>query len=214
GVDFYQSMAKQNSYAQFAYDTVSLSQPISPVSAPKINAMTANLSPNYNESHQYTYSVYLSDVIDVTSRLNAMVSLRLDRYENKPYKTNGVAAATGHYNQTALSPKLGLVYQVVKDQVSLFGNYMNGFANVAPFTQPDGEISIFKPRHANQLETGVKAYARSEEHTSELQSREKLVCRLLLEKKKNLYYVSKKHIIKEINKLNTLYIMKKITFSL
>src|SRR5690606_39320223 len=31
--------------------------------------------------------------------------------------------------------------------------------------------------------------ARSEEHTSELQSREKLVCRLLLEKK-NLYFVS------------------------
>src|SRR5690606_39970691 len=28
-------------------------------------------------------------------------------------------------------------------------------------------------------------YARSEEHTSELQSRENLVCRLLLEKKKN-----------------------------
>src|SRR5690606_39791416 len=28
---------------------------------------------------------------------------------------------------------------------------------------------------------------RSEEHTSELQSREKLVCRLLLEKKKNIY---------------------------
>lgn len=159
GVDFYQSMAKQNSYAQFAYDTVSLSQPISPVSAPKIKAMTANLSPNYNESHQNTYSVYFSDVIDFTSRLNAMVSLRLDRYENKPYKTNGVAAATGDFNQTALSPKLGLVYQVVKDQVSLFGNYMNGFANVAPFTQPDGEISIFKPRHANQLETGVKAYA-------------------------------------------------------
>src|SRR5690606_41478312 len=30
----------------------------------------------------------------------------------------------------------------------------------------------------------VRKYARSEEHTSELQSREKLVCRLLLEKKK------------------------------
>src|SRR5690606_41709186 len=30
------------------------------------------------------------------------------------------------------------------------------------------------------------AEVRSEEHTSELQSREKLVCRLLLEKKKNL----------------------------
>src|SRR5690606_40061474 len=32
--------------------------------------------------------------------------------------------------------------------------------------------------------TGERAYSRSEEHTSELQSRENLVCRLLLEKKK------------------------------
>src|SRR3712207_8349248 len=32
---------------------------------------------------------------------------------------------------------------------------------------------------------------RSEEHTSELQSRQYLVCRLLLEKKKNIVYVSK-----------------------
>src|SRR5690606_41904504 len=32
---------------------------------------------------------------------------------------------------------------------------------------------------------GYVAYGRSEEHTSELQSRENLVCRLLLEKKKN-----------------------------
>src|SRR3712207_7739910 len=30
---------------------------------------------------------------------------------------------------------------------------------------------------------------RSEEHTSELQSRQYLVCRLLLEKKKNIYYI-------------------------
>src|SRR3712207_8291977 len=34
------------------------------------------------------------------------------------------------------------------------------------------------------LET-VRQYGRSEEHTSELQSRQYLVCRLLLEKKKN-----------------------------
>src|SRR5690606_39777007 len=33
---------------------------------------------------------------------------------------------------------------------------------------------------------GERAWARSEEHTSELQSRENLVCRLLLEKKKNM----------------------------
>src|SRR3712207_7786627 len=32
-------------------------------------------------------------------------------------------------------------------------------------------------------------YMRSEEHTSELQSRQYLVCRLLLEKKKKKYYI-------------------------
>src|SRR5256884_2468447 len=36
--------------------------------------------------------------------------------------------------------------------------------------------------------------ARSEEHTSELQSRLHLVCRLLLEKKKNLHFISHYHI--------------------
>src|SRR5690606_39933977 len=40
-------------------------------------------------------------------------------------------------------------------------------------------------RHGPSLWTGK----RSEEHTSELQSREKLVCRLLLEKKKETTYV-------------------------
>src|SRR5690606_40995910 len=36
---------------------------------------------------------------------------------------------------------------------------------------------------------GADLLARSEEHTSELQSREKLVCRLLLEKKETLLFV-------------------------
>src|SRR5436309_4531923 len=41
-----------------------------------------------------------------------------------------------------------------------------------------------------RLESGVDLHGRvrSEEHTSELQSRENLVCRLLLEKKKNDAY--------------------------
>src|SRR3712207_8352355 len=38
--------------------------------------------------------------------------------------------------------------------------------------------------------TVFSASRRSEEHTSELQSRQYLVCRLLLEKKKNLYIIS------------------------
>src|SRR2546422_5407624 len=43
-----------------------------------------------------------------------------------------------------------------------------------------------------RLDRGFLAYERSEEHTSELQSRLHLVCRLLLEKKKN---VADRHVI-------------------
>src|SRR2546427_8042670 len=39
--------------------------------------------------------------------------------------------------------------------------------------------------HASSPHAGTKVLARSEEHTSELQSQSNLVCRLLLEKKKN-----------------------------
>src|SRR5690606_39935575 len=42
-----------------------------------------------------------------------------------------------------------------------------------------GDKKIAKPEFTEKI------FARSEEHTSELQSRENLVCRLLLEKKKN-----------------------------
>src|SRR3712207_8326846 len=40
------------------------------------------------------------------------------------------------------------------------------------------------------LSTGLEGFLRSEEHTSELQSRQYLVCRLLLEKKKNKHSIS------------------------
>src|SRR5690606_41664479 len=45
--------------------------------------------------------------------------------------------------------------------------------------------SIFKKKGAKIPEYQGKLPQRSEEHTSELQSRENLVCRLLLEKKKS-----------------------------
>src|SRR5690606_40354247 len=43
------------------------------------------------------------------------------------------------------------------------------------------EIPLFQSR---QMDRSSRRHRRSEEHTSELQSRENLVCRLLLEKKK------------------------------
>src|SRR5690625_6606964 len=47
----------------------------------------------------------------------------------------------------------------------------------------DNHISLASFRKTNQLFTEARHRLRSEEHTSELQSRGHLVCRLLLEKK-------------------------------
>src|SRR3989442_2471953 len=49
---------------------------------------------------------------------------------------------------------------------------------------PRARIGLQRERHSRQRKRDVCAEDRSEEHTSELQSRPHLVCRLLLEKKK------------------------------
>src|SRR5438270_2925645 len=62
------------------------------------------------------------------------------------------------------------------------------FASVVPNPQkPPISLSIGEPRHPTPrlLLDALAAGARSEEHTSELQSQSNLVCRLLLEKKKH-----------------------------
>lgn len=100
---------------------------------------------------EHTLSAYASDVISFQDRLSLMLSLRIDNFDRKE------SGATPAYNQTSLSPKLGLVYQIVKDQVSIFGNYMNGFQNLAPVNQPNGDQLVLDPLYANQYEAGVKA---------------------------------------------------------
>lgn len=123
----------------------------------KLAASTSAPVKNFNSGN--VYSIYASDVINLTDRLLAMLSLRVDKFENKGtlnQATNEYVANT-KFEQTAVSPKLGLVYQVIKNRLSVFGNYMNGFFNVAPVAQPLADISgVFKPQQANQLEGGVK----------------------------------------------------------
>src|SRR5690606_40532359 len=59
--------------------------------------------------------------------------------------------------------------------VEMLSHIIFSFTNVI-----DGEMKFRKPEEAGPK---LEALVRSEEHTSELQSRENLVCRLLLEKK-------------------------------
>ncbi|WP_216351062.1 TonB-dependent receptor, partial [Mucilaginibacter polytrichastri] len=122
----------------------------------KVSALMAAAAPvltNYTKTNQTTYAAYASDVINFTDKLSAMLSLRVDRFENKGTYYAYNDSTTGKYGQTALAPKFGLVYQVIKDKVSLFGNYMNGFSNNGGTDYTGG---TFKPSQANQWEGGVK----------------------------------------------------------
>lgn len=108
---------------------------------------------NFVAFNERTYSAYVSDVLNVTDRLIVMAGIRADRYINHGFYYPNLDSIAGAYNQTAFSPRFGAVYQVVKDKVSLFGNYMNGFNNVSG---ADFYGNTFKPNQANQLEGGVK----------------------------------------------------------
>lgn len=166
GVEFYQNASAFSSNAlngrggRKSFDTLNVKGPMPDyalISPASINNKLTGLAPTYSHSQLNTYSAYASNVLNISDRLSAMLSLRADRFMNEGTTNVTTNATTGNYNQTAFSPKFGLVYQLIMDRVSLFGNYTNGFLNVAPVAQPDGAVSTFKPQFANQVEGGVKA---------------------------------------------------------
>jgi iron complex outermembrane receptor protein len=118
-----------------------------------LNARLAGKSNEGSASGNESVGVYAYNVLSLTSRLSVMTSLRFEWYRstgNYSYKNN---TTTGKFEQNALSPKLGIVYQVVPNQVSLFANYMNAFQ---PVTGNDFLGKSFRPQYANQTEGGVK----------------------------------------------------------
>lgn len=161
GIDVLQLSAQNNSSAYVLFDTVNAIRPDNKYAqltkAALDNRFVQNNNPTRNTTNSYAYSAYVSNVLNITDQLMAMLSIRVDRFDNKGTLTHRTNTTAGAFAQTAVSPKLGLVYQIIKDKVSLFGNYMNGFRNVNAVTQPDGSVSNFKPQQANQWEGGVKA---------------------------------------------------------
>lgn len=138
------------------YDKVNINQPLPDISAEKINALSYQRGFAGTTTKAYSYSAYISDVFNITPTLMAMLSLRADRYTTKGSYAIATGKYTGEYQQNSLSPKFGLVYQIVKEKVSIFGNYLNGFVNLAPATQPDNTILVLDPQLGNQWEGGVK----------------------------------------------------------
>ena len=128
-----------------------------PLSTSGVDGALESQGVSNSKSQSDTYSIYASDVINVTNKLSAMVGLRLDRFEND----GDVTTDEDDFEQTAFSPKFGVMYQPIDDKLSVFANYQNGFINVAPQLVGNPEdgpqtLKTFDPEQANQLEFGVK----------------------------------------------------------
>lgn len=159
GLDYLRRNSDQ--YFYFGnYDTVSLHNDAinyanfnkANLTAARANGTAGNyLYPSIFKTN--TYSAYVSDVLNLTDNFLALAALRVDRFNNLGSLTPSTGITAGTFNQTTFSPKFGLVYQPVKDVISIFGNYQNGFTNVNGL---DYQQKTFKPEQANQLEGGVK----------------------------------------------------------
>lgn len=129
-----------------------------PLSSAGVDEALASQAVGNNKSEFEIYSIYASDVVNLTDRLSAMLGLRLDHFNN----LGDVLNPDDDFEQTELSPKFGLIYQPIKDQLSLFANYQNSFTNVAPQlvgdpAQGPQTLQTFDPEQANQYEFGIKA---------------------------------------------------------
>ncbi|MEM0578130.1 TonB-dependent siderophore receptor [Flavobacterium polysaccharolyticum] len=112
----------------------------------------------YGENYkavQDHYSFYISDVINPLENLSLMLSARINHIDNKGTQDLLTATTTADYKQTAISPKLGINYQIIPEKIALFANYMNGFQAQAP-QSVNGEMTNFQPVYGNQWESGVK----------------------------------------------------------
>lgn len=159
GLDYYNSRLINGGSGWVANGTVSLVNGTDTgiLTQAGTDALLTGSFAGNTEANQEIMSAYASEVLNVTNKLSVMASLRLDYFDGKTSQYDGFETE----GQVALSPKFGAVYQIVENKVSVFGNYMNGFQNVAPTTVADLDGSNprtkeFDPEQANQFEVGLK----------------------------------------------------------
>ncbi|WP_435137693.1 TonB-dependent siderophore receptor [Formosa sp. A9] len=165
GLDFYTVTGIDNGSTYVGYGAVNPKEGTEeagfPLTTAGVDAALANAGINYNKTRSNIYSAYVSDVLNITEYLSAMASVRFDFFDEK----GNIATDDDNYDQFAVSPKFGLLFQPIQDKLSVFANWQNGFTNVAPQLvgnpdldiNPEGQVlKTFKPEHANQWEVGVK----------------------------------------------------------
>jgi iron complex outermembrane receptor protein len=159
GVDYFKANILNSSSGWIGDGTVSLvtGEDTGDLTQAGVDELLVGSFEGNSDAESEVMSAYLSDVINLLPSLSAMASVRIDRFDGRTSywqadKTDG---------QVAVSPKFGLVWQPVLNKVSVFGNYMNGFVNVAPVQVADMDgsnprLATFDPEQANQYEFGVK----------------------------------------------------------
>ncbi|MDF9301140.1 TonB-dependent receptor [Tritonibacter mobilis] len=172
GLDYYHTTSVDNSTAFAFYGNIQPNgvitndNPITPeeevvpfpLTEAGVLASLSNQPINNFKTKASTYSAYISDVISILPTLTAMASVRFDHFENE----GDIISSEDNFEQTAVSPKFGLLYQPILEKLSIFANYQNGFTNVAPDLVGDPSagpqtLKTFEPEQANQLEFGIKA---------------------------------------------------------
>ncbi|MCL5127581.1 TonB-dependent receptor [Algibacter sp. L4_22] len=133
------------------------------VNADNLDAILSGLDRNNIETKQNVFGAYISNILNITPSLSAMASLRYDRFE---YKGDINDPSDDHqaYDESTFSPKFGIVFQPILNQLSVFANYQNSFSYINPeLTAIDDndptagtQLQSFNLEQANQLEFGVK----------------------------------------------------------
>ena len=104
---------------------------------------------------QNSYSGYIANVFTPLSGLNILAAVRYEsnNFEGGKLWINDVKP----YTQGAFSPKFGVVYEIIKDQFSVFGNYQNSFkSNGYYISDAAGTALLSDPEKAHQFEGGLR----------------------------------------------------------
>lgn len=152
-------------YAFTPFDSV----PLNGVDYSNMNSNTlasfyANANPALLGTYEYfgdtdVYSGYISNVFTPISGLNILAAIR---YESNDFKggynwINTPDNQLPAYNQSAFSPKAGIVYEIIKDKFSVFGNYQNSFKSNGYYTSDlNNTQTLADPERANQFEGGFR----------------------------------------------------------
>ncbi|WP_221407325.1 TonB-dependent receptor [Elizabethkingia ursingii] len=163
GLDYLNQTLRNNHSPIVKYDTINGQDLTNDYGFISRDLVTARIQKSKDKMiRNYTsnniYGAYVSDAIYLTDRWITLLSLRVDHFSSRGQLNLNNNVRSGEFTQTAWSPKVGMVYQLLKNRLSAYANYMNGFSNVAPVSQELPEYSgNFKPQQANQWEVGFKA---------------------------------------------------------